>query len=88
MCVSLSVFFLSVCVYIHILTGEFGVVYKARLGLSKREVAVKTLKGYLKACFCPFTVKVSMSDSAIPSPSLFLQVTLTRQRWTSLWRRV
>ena len=50
------------CVCVHILTGEFGVVYKARLGLSKREVAVKTLKGYLKACFCPFTVKVSMSN--------------------------
>lgn len=27
------------------IAGEFGIVYKARLGLSKREVAVKTLKG-------------------------------------------
>ena len=29
-------------------TGEFGIVYRARIGLSKRQVAVKTLKGDLR----------------------------------------
>ena len=36
----------------HFIPGEFGIVYKARLGLSKRAVAVKTLKGQYYSIYC------------------------------------
>ena len=41
---------------VFLLPGEFGVVYRARLGpkgVSSREVAVKTLKGLLTRCITP-----------------------------------
>ena len=73
-----SSFICDIDVGLYILPGEFGIVYRARLGpqgRAGREVAVKTLKG----CWI-YEYSININSS--------FQVILIKWKWISLLKRV